>query len=72
MEACDVAPSRGTLDVADARIIAPGDPSRSVLWLRMQAEPAHRMPPIGSGVTDTDGVALIGEWIESLEACPSP
>jgi hypothetical protein len=33
--ACDVLPGFGSLGIADARLIAPGDPDRSVLVARM-------------------------------------
>ena len=67
---CDIAGTTGSnLGVADARLLAPGDAGRSLLWLRMDRRDAHAMPPIGSLEVDTDGVALIGAWIASLERC---
>jgi hypothetical protein len=29
-----------------------------------------QMPMIGTNVVDTEGVAVVDEWIESLTACP--
>lgn len=67
--ACDVAPSRGDLGIANARIIAPGDDARSVLFARMsRRNDPNMMPPIASNVRDTAGEALIGAWIDSLTA----
>jgi len=67
--ACDVAPSRGDLGIANARIIAPGDDTRSVLLARMNLRnDANMMPPIASNLVDTAGVQLIGSWIDSLTA----
>ncbi len=66
MNAVDVAPSAGDLGVTNASIIAGGDKARSVLWLRMQALDAQRMPPLSTHVVDDVGVDLIGEWIDSL------
>ena len=68
--ACDVAPSRGTLGIMNARVIAPGDDARSVLHARINQRnaPAIMMPPIASNVIDMAGVQLIGEWIDSLTA----
>ena len=40
-----------------------GDPVQSDLWQRMQRRDAAGMPPLGSHVVDTAGVALIGAWI---------
>ena len=56
----------GTFGMPDARIIAPGDPYRSVLMYRMSKLGYARMPYIGSRVVDSAGVALIEEWIRSL------
>ncbi len=64
--ALDTAPSAGDLGLASARIIAPGDRARSVLWERMRRLDGDRMPPVGSHVVDELGVALIGDWIDTL------
>jgi uncharacterized repeat protein (TIGR03806 family) len=53
----------------DARLLVPGDPDNSLIYTR-PADPDWRMPPLGSNVIHTDGVALIGEWITSLTSCP--
>ncbi|HEY7754579.1 MAG TPA: PQQ-dependent sugar dehydrogenase [Steroidobacteraceae bacterium] len=67
--ACDVAPGAGSLGIANARIIAPGDDMRSVLLARMnRRNDADMMPPIASNVIDASGVQLIGSWIDSLSA----
>jgi uncharacterized repeat protein (TIGR03806 family) len=70
MEICGVAPARGDLGIADALLLAPGDPARSVLLQRMTASPEHRMPPIGSSVPHAEGAALIHAWIASMPPCP--
>ena len=64
--ACDALPARGDLGVANARIIAPGEDTRSVLLTRMSVRDANAMPPIASNVVDSAGVQLIGAWIDSL------
>jgi uncharacterized repeat protein (TIGR03806 family) len=64
--ACDVVPAAGDLGIANARIIAAGDASRSVLLGRMARRDANAMPPLASNVRDTEGEALIGSWIDSL------
>jgi uncharacterized repeat protein (TIGR03806 family) len=66
MNAVGIAPNAGNLGIADPLIIAAGDKGRSVLWARMQALDANRMPPLGSHVVDSGGVALVGEWIDGL------
>lgn len=48
--------------------IAPGDPQRSAIPQRMASRwPVLQMPPLGTAITDTDGLALINRWIEELE-----
>jgi putative heme-binding domain-containing protein len=56
----------GTFGIHDARIIAPGDPYRSLMLYRMSKLGYARMPYIGSQVVDSAGVALIERWIRSL------
>jgi putative heme-binding domain-containing protein len=56
----------GTFGMRDAKIIAPGDPYRSVLMYRFAKLGYARMPYIGSQVVDSKGVALIEDWIRSL------
>jgi uncharacterized repeat protein (TIGR03806 family) len=59
-------PQQGDLGVANAAIVAPGDRDRSVLWLRIQRLDATRMPPLASHLVDESGLALIGDWIDSM------
>jgi hypothetical protein len=65
-----VTPQEGDLGVAGARLLLPGDPGRSVIALRMRALNSDRMPPLATSVMDTEGVALIENWIASISACP--
>jgi len=64
--ALDTVPTAGDLGLADARIIAPGDRARSVLWERMRLLDGNRMPPLSSHRVDDVGVALVGDWIDTL------
>jgi uncharacterized repeat protein (TIGR03806 family) len=67
---CNVDPSAGTLGLANAKIIAPGVPGSSVLLARVNSRVAQvQMPPMGSHVVDTNGVALLSSWISSLTSC---
>ena len=56
----------GTFGMRDPKIIAPGDPYRSILMYRFSKLGYARMPYIGSQVVDSKGVALIEEWIRSM------
>ncbi|MBO6574208.1 MAG: hypothetical protein JJ896_02230 [Rhodothermales bacterium] len=49
--------------------IVPGDPDQSILLYRMQStDPAERMPELGRSLVHHDGVVLIRQWIQSMEA----
>ena len=63
-------PKAGALGIADARIVAPGAPERSVLVKRMRAQDETRMPKLGTHVVDEAGVALVEAWIRGLTSCP--
>jgi uncharacterized repeat protein (TIGR03806 family) len=63
-------PQAGTFDLPNARIVAPGDPARSVLLSRMRTLDERRMPKLASRVVDEAGVAAVEAWIKSLAACP--
>jgi hypothetical protein len=67
---CNAMPLEGDLGIANARLMAPGEPARSILLARMHALGAPRMPPLASRVEDTLGTALVDAWIASLTACP--
>ena len=67
MAAIDAVPDRGDLGIANARIIAPGDPDRSILLERIETlDPQNRMPPLATSRVDTEGVQLIRDWIATL------
>lgn len=68
-QACDAVPTRGDLGIPDARLIAPGDPERSVLFARDNRRDAAGMPPLGSLLINEAGVALLRDWIEGLTSC---
>jgi uncharacterized repeat protein (TIGR03806 family) len=53
--------------IEDAAVVVPGDPDRSLLFLRdSDADPNRRMPPLGSRVPDDQYLALLEAWILSL------
>ncbi len=67
---CGAVPEEGSLGIADAKIVAPGEPQKSVLSLRFHASDATRMPPVGVRKTDPDGAALLDDWVKSTTKCP--
>ncbi|WP_345197536.1 SO2930 family diheme c-type cytochrome [Kistimonas scapharcae] len=61
-----VAAGKGTGDRKVA--IQPGDPDGSILLYRMQSnDPGEMMPELGRSTSHAEGVALVSEWIASLE-----
>jgi hypothetical protein len=53
---------------APTRIVEPGKNSESVLVLRMRSrDPLVQMPPLGTQIVDSAGLALIERWIDQLE-----
>jgi uncharacterized repeat protein (TIGR03806 family) len=71
--ACGVDPMKGTVGIDGAQILKPGQPMLSTIWLRMHAPftgDKTRMPQLATYVVDDMGLALVGNWITSITACP--
>jgi putative heme-binding domain-containing protein len=66
MAALGERPEHGDLGLPDARVIAPGDPARSVLLYRLATEGRGHMPYLGSRLVDTRGLLLVRDWIAGL------
>ena len=66
-----VRPTQGTFGIADARIVAPGDPSLSVLIYRVAKLGGGRMPRVGSAEVDSRGLRLLHDWIAGMPV-PAP
>lgn len=66
LEAVDTRPTQGTFGIHNAKIIAPGDPLRSVLYYRMAKTGPGHMPHLGSRIIDAKGAALIHDWIQQI------
>ena len=66
---CD-APELERYDVADALVVAPGEPERSILLTRLRLDGRGQMPALGGFVRDDDGVALLEQWVTGLASCP--
>jgi len=58
----------GSFGINDAKIIYPGDPTRSVMLYRVAKTGVGRMPHIGSLEVDDRWVALLSDWISSLSS----
>ena len=67
--ACGATPLIGRLGNPNALLIAPGEPSDSLVIERATRRDVHGMPPVGSTLIDTAGVTLLTNWINSLANC---
>ena len=64
----DQPPAQGSFGLTDARVVASGDPLRSVLIYRMLKSGRAHMPQFGSNVTDLRGIKVLHDWIASMPA----
>ncbi len=65
---CNVAPGAGDLGITGAVRIAPQDVSKSLIYQRMNRRGTDQMPPLASNVIHSSAVALIQQWIMSMDA----
>jgi uncharacterized repeat protein (TIGR03806 family) len=70
MRVIDEKPIHQGFDLADPRLVAPGDPERSVLVKRAATRGPGQMPPLASHRPDPVGVQLLREWIAGLKGTP--
>ena len=63
----DESPIHDTMGVANPRLVAPGDPDRSILYRRLLVRGLNQMPPTSTNRIDQRGAELVAEWIRSLE-----
>lgn len=68
---CNTVPGFGNFGLNDARLLKPGVAGESIIPHRMQRTDVHRMPPLGVDITDTEGVNLVEDWINSVQTCPA-
>ncbi len=66
MNVIDVAPVHHALNIADAKLIAPGAPERSVLLERMTRRGAGQMPPLATALVDREAVEMLTDWIRQM------
>ena len=66
----DSPPQHGDYGLSGAMLIAPGDPGKSVLPVRLTSRGPGQMPPVGTSKIDPQGTALIFQWLASLPANP--
>jgi uncharacterized repeat protein (TIGR03806 family) len=62
----DAPPVHTTFNIRDAKVIASGDPERSLLLYRIARRGKGQMPPLASAMVDDPAVKMIREWIGQL------
>jgi uncharacterized repeat protein (TIGR03806 family) len=68
----DAAVSKGDLGADNARVVAPKDIWRSVLYGRLNStDPTIQMPTLARNLIDTNAVQVVGDWINSLPGTPA-
>ncbi|MFO1127065.1 MAG: PQQ-dependent sugar dehydrogenase [Rhodospirillales bacterium] len=68
MRVCNVSPG-GELQPPGAVRLYPGDPSRSLIPIRMKLRDAFSMPPLGTFVADTAMISTMNAWINTPGVC---
>jgi glucose/arabinose dehydrogenase len=71
MSIFNAVPLHATFGLTDPRLVAPGDPGRSILLYRPAIRGPGQMPPVGTMMPDGEGVALLAKWIASLPLRPA-
>ena len=60
-------PQHDTFGIANAMLIAPGDPDRSILYQRLSRRGRGQMPPVVISTVDEQAIALFRDWIRGLK-----
>lgn len=63
---CNVDANDDSIGISNPKIIEPGSAIRSALYRRISTTASYKMPPIGRETVDSEALAVIGEWIDSL------
>lgn len=58
------------LGITGAKIVVAANTAKSTMYLRASAVGANQMPPLAKNVVDTNAVAVLAAWINSLPPTP--
>jgi mono/diheme cytochrome c family protein len=67
MRVIGVKPLHDTFGIKDAKLIAPGDPEKSILYQRLIRRGPGQMPPLATAVVDDEAARLIHDWIKAMK-----
>ena len=67
---CNEDPVAGDLGVSGAKLLVPGDASKSLIHRRAKRRDANGMPPLASNQIDSKGMQLLAKWINQMNGCP--
>lgn len=74
MKICDTPPLIDALPdliASSPRLLAPGDPARSVIYQRILSDdPAVMMPPLARTISHQAAANVVEEWIRTTTSCP--
>jgi uncharacterized repeat protein (TIGR03806 family) len=68
MQICQQRPPLGGFGF-DGHLLTPGDTELSLIYNLMGRRGFAQMPPLATSIVDEAGLAVIGEWIDSLTRC---
>jgi uncharacterized repeat protein (TIGR03806 family) len=63
--------AKANLGDPNTRVVVPRDIWRSLLYYRMNTTNALKMPPLARNLVDTNAVAVMADWINSLPGTPA-
>ena len=63
-------PVNDALGLPEAREVAPGSLSRSIMYLRLSTNDSIKMPPLARNLIDSNAVLVLADWIHGLAAPP--
>ena len=63
-------PVQNPLGISGAKVIAPGDTNKSILFRRINLVGENQMPPLAKNVVDEKAVAVFARWISGLHVAP--
>jgi glucose/arabinose dehydrogenase len=67
MRLINVNPVHDTFGIKDAKLVAPGNPERSILVQRIAHRDKGHMPPLATRLVDQQTVKLLEQWIREMK-----